>query len=97
MPELRGFSGQAVVGILQRMGFDLRRSKGSHVVLRRDGVVCVVPMHNELAVGTLRSVLRQAGRRILGGVFEELLTSPKRPQERGLQVGRGRFWIAGCG
>ena len=30
MPELRGFSGQAVVGILQRMGFDLRRSKGSH-------------------------------------------------------------------
>ena len=60
MPELRGFSGQAVVGILQRMGFDLRRSKGSHVVLRRDGAVCVVPMHNELAVGTLRSVLRQA-------------------------------------
>ena len=42
MPELRGFSGQAVVGILQRMGFDLRRSKGSHVVLRRDGAVCVV-------------------------------------------------------
>lgn len=61
MPELRGFSGHAVVGILWRMGFDLRRSKGSHVVLRRDEAVCVVPMHDELAVGTLRSILRQAG------------------------------------
>ena len=61
MPELRGFSGQAVVGILRRMGFDLRRSKGSHVVLCRGEAVCVVPMHDELAVGTLRNVLRQAG------------------------------------
>ena len=61
MPELRGFSGQTVIAILQRMGFVWCRTKGSHTVLRRDGAVCVVPLHGELAVGTLRVVLRQAG------------------------------------
>ena len=61
MPELRGFSGQTVIAVLQRMGFVWRRTKGSHAVLRRDGAVCVVPLHNELAAGTLRGVLRQAG------------------------------------
>jgi hypothetical protein len=31
------------------------------VVLRRGDVGCVVPTHKELAIGTLRSALRQAG------------------------------------
>jgi predicted RNA binding protein YcfA (HicA-like mRNA interferase family) len=36
--------------------------RGSHVKLRRDdGRVVIVPMHAELARGTLRSILRQAG------------------------------------
>ena len=61
MPELRGFSGQTVITILQRMGFVWCRTKGSHAVLRRDMSVCVVPLHSELAVGTLRGILRQAG------------------------------------
>ena len=60
MPELRGFSGQQTVNILIKMGFAVRKAKGSHSVLRRETAVCVVPMHKELAVGTLRSVLRQA-------------------------------------
>jgi predicted RNA binding protein YcfA (HicA-like mRNA interferase family) len=47
------------------------RQKGSHVVLRRQSpnpesggarVTCVVPLHHrDLAVGTLASILRQAG------------------------------------
>jgi predicted RNA binding protein YcfA (HicA-like mRNA interferase family) len=41
------------------------RQRGSHVVLKRtlgDKVTgCVVPMHNELATGTLRGILKQAG------------------------------------
>jgi predicted RNA binding protein YcfA (HicA-like mRNA interferase family) len=60
MPELRGFSGKDVLRILCAMGFILCRTKGSHAVLRREDAVCVVPLHKELAVGTLRSVLRQA-------------------------------------
>ena len=61
MPSLRGFSGSEVVKILQRMGFILTRIRGSHAVLRNGAFVCVVPLHDELAVGTLRGVLRQAG------------------------------------
>ncbi|MBQ8693218.1 MAG: type II toxin-antitoxin system HicA family toxin [Synergistaceae bacterium] len=61
MPELRGFSGQQAVNILIKMGFIVsRKAKGFHVILKRGESVCVVPMHKELAVGTLRSVLRQA-------------------------------------
>jgi predicted RNA binding protein YcfA (HicA-like mRNA interferase family) len=61
MPDLSGFSGEEVVKILIRMGFDHLRTKGSHAVLRRGSNVCVVPLHLELAPGTLRSVFRQAG------------------------------------
>ena len=64
MPELRRVSGQEVVRALERLGFVQVRQRGSHVVLKRqtlEGEVgCVVPLHRELAVGTLRSILRQA-------------------------------------
>jgi len=60
MPELSGFSGKDVISILNSMGFVLKRTRGSHVVLRRKHAVCVVPLHNELAPGTLRGILRQA-------------------------------------
>jgi predicted RNA binding protein YcfA (HicA-like mRNA interferase family) len=34
---------------------------GSHVVLRRGSMGCVVPLHRELKIGTLSGVLKQAG------------------------------------
>ncbi|MBR1437230.1 MAG: type II toxin-antitoxin system HicA family toxin [Synergistaceae bacterium] len=61
MPELSGWSGREVIAVLQKMGFSWIRTKGSHSVLRRGSVVCIVPLHDELAVGTLKGVLRQAG------------------------------------
>ena len=50
---------------LKRHGFAQVRSRGSHVVMARSRpeggrVVCVVPLHKELALGTLRGILRQA-------------------------------------
>jgi predicted RNA binding protein YcfA (HicA-like mRNA interferase family) len=65
MPELPRVSGQRAVRTLERIGFKTVRQRGSHVVLKRttpQGTVgCVVPLHQELAVGTLRGILRQAG------------------------------------
>ena len=65
MPKLPRVSGAEVVRALTRLGFEQVRQRGSHVVLRREdsnGVRgCVVPMHPELATGTLRGVLKQAG------------------------------------
>jgi predicted RNA binding protein YcfA (HicA-like mRNA interferase family) len=60
MPKLPRVSGAEAVKALERLGFAQSRQKGSHVVLRRGSVGCVVPLHSELKVGTLASVLRQA-------------------------------------
>jgi predicted RNA binding protein YcfA (HicA-like mRNA interferase family) len=65
MPRLPRLSGREVIRVLERLGFVQVRQRGSHAVLRKetpDGAVgCVVPLHDELAVGTLRGILRQAG------------------------------------
>ncbi|SMC16147.1 Predicted RNA binding protein YcfA, dsRBD-like fold, HicA-like mRNA interferase family [Desulfacinum hydrothermale DSM 13146] len=65
MPKLRRASGEEVVRALERLGFERVRQRGSHMVLKKhtpEAVVgCVVPLHRELAVGTLRGILRQAG------------------------------------
>ena len=61
MAELPRVSGDAAIKAPQRLGFMVARQRGSHVVLRRGERGCVLPRHRELAAGTLRSVLRQAG------------------------------------
>ena len=64
MPRLPRLSGEEVIRALERLGFQWIRQRGSHVMPKRvtlDGEIgCVVPLHRELAVGTLRSVLKQA-------------------------------------
>lgn len=65
MPELLRISGQKAIRVLGRFGFEHVRQQGSHVVLRKESpegaIGCVIPLHREWAVGTLRGVLRQAG------------------------------------
>jgi predicted RNA binding protein YcfA (HicA-like mRNA interferase family) len=60
MPKLPRVSGAALVRALERLGFEKIRQSGSHVIMRRGAKGCVVPMHNEVKVGTLAGVLRQA-------------------------------------
>jgi predicted RNA binding protein YcfA (HicA-like mRNA interferase family) len=64
MPNLRRVSGQEAIRTLERLGFVQVRQRGSHVVLKRQApegeVGCVVPLHRELAIGTLRGILKQA-------------------------------------
>jgi len=64
MPRLRRVSGRETIRALERLGFEQVRQRGDHVVLRKqtpEGAVgCVVPLHRELAIGTLRGILRQA-------------------------------------
>ena len=64
MPKLRRVSGREAIRALERMGFVQVRQRGSHVVLKKKtpegDVGCAVPLHRELAIGTLRGILRQA-------------------------------------
>ena len=65
MPKLPRVSGAEAIRALERLGFIQVRQRGSHVVLKRVGAErvtgCVVPLHVELATGTLRGILKQAG------------------------------------
>ena len=61
MPELPRISGHDAIRTRERMGFHRARQRGSHVVMRRGDRGCVIPLHKELAIGTLRGSLRQAG------------------------------------
>jgi predicted RNA binding protein YcfA (HicA-like mRNA interferase family) len=60
MPKLPRVSGAEVQRALEQLGFQKVRQSGSHVVMKRESKGCVVPMHNEVKVGTLAGVLRQA-------------------------------------
>lgn len=65
MPKLPRVSGAEAIRALERLGFTQVRQRGSHVVLKRieleKATGCVVPLHTELAIGTLRGILKQAG------------------------------------
>ncbi len=64
MPKLRRVSGQEAIKALERLGFVQVRQRGSHVVLKKstpEGEIgCVVPLHRELAIGTIKGILKQA-------------------------------------
>ncbi len=61
MPELPHLSGSEIIKVFKKLGFSIARQKGSHVVLSRENKGCVVPIHKEVAIGTLKSALKQAG------------------------------------
>ncbi len=75
MPRLRRVSGRKAIRALEKLGFEQVRQRGSHVILKKqtsEGAVgCVVPLHRQLAIGTLRGILRQA--RITPDEFMEKL------------------------
>ena len=56
------FSAREVLAKLQRAGFQVRRQRGSHAVLRHaDGRQTYVAMHpGDIPTGTFRQILKQA-------------------------------------
>jgi len=64
LSELPRISGREVVAALLKIGYAKDRQKGSHIVLRQKAYPhrrIVVPDHREIAKGTLRKIIRQAG------------------------------------
>jgi len=57
-------SGRKVVAALAKVGYGKDRQKGSHIVLRQGAYPLrrlVIPDHREIAKGTLRAIIKQAG------------------------------------
>ena len=63
MPPLPRLSGRKVVQIFCRVGWEVARQRGSHIILVKDGHIASlsVPDHKEVAKGTLRSLIRASG------------------------------------
>ncbi|MBI5960656.1 MAG: type II toxin-antitoxin system HicA family toxin [Chloroflexi bacterium] len=63
MSKLPRISGRECIRAFEKIGFRVVRQKGSHIVVRRDNPLAqtVVPDHKELAPGTLRRIIRDAG------------------------------------
>ncbi len=68
MPKLKKLSGKEVISILILYGFEVIKQRGSHVKLRRVKEnmkqTLLIPNHKEIDTGTLRAIVRQAGRYI---------------------------------
>ncbi len=62
MARMPPVSGAEMAAILRRAGFKAVGDNGPHVKFRSPGGrITVVPMHDTLARGTQRGILRQAG------------------------------------
>lgn len=64
MSVLPRVSGRAVVKALRKLGYEQDRQKGSHIILRQVESPhrrLVIPDHDEVAKGTLRAIIREAG------------------------------------
>ncbi len=65
MPKLPILSGKDIIKVLLKKGFQHIRTRGSHAILSKQTekgkVTLPVPLHKELAKGTLKSIMNQSG------------------------------------
>jgi predicted RNA binding protein YcfA (HicA-like mRNA interferase family) len=64
MSKLPVISGADAVRVFGRIGYEVDHQTGSHIVLRNRAAPyrrLTVPNHRELAKGTLRALIREAG------------------------------------
>jgi len=62
--ELPRISGREVAKALKGIGYEQDRQRGSHIILRQTDSPhrrLTVPDHKEVAKGTLRAIIREAG------------------------------------
>src|SRR6266571_3022523 len=61
MPTLPVLSGRKTVRAFEKLGWQVARQRGSHIILVKEGenVTLSIPDHKEVAKGTLRSLIGQ--------------------------------------
>jgi len=62
MQKVPLLSGRKVVKIFRRLGWEIARQRGSHIILVKEKNIATlsVPDHHEVARGTLRSLIARA-------------------------------------
>ena len=63
MPKLPSVRAIQIISVLEKLGFEVARQRGSHLRLRHsDGRVVTIPVHSgqDIGKGLLRKILRDA-------------------------------------
>ena len=74
MSKLPVVSGKKLCKLLAGIGYEIDHQTGNHIILRNERPPhrrLTVPVHKEIAKGTLRAIIRQAGLTL--DEFNELL------------------------
>jgi predicted RNA binding protein YcfA (HicA-like mRNA interferase family) len=63
MPQVPLLKPRDVIKIFKKLGWEVARSKGSHIILTKVGNIATlsIPNHSEVARGTLRSLIDKSG------------------------------------
>jgi len=63
MPDVPLLKPREVVKAFGKLGWDVTRQKGSHIILTKEGHIATlsIPDHPEVARGTLRALIARAG------------------------------------
>ena len=74
--KLKRLSGIEVITILEKFDFEIHSQRGSHIKLRRnistkEKQTLTIPNHKEIDIGTLKAIVRQAGRFIPENSFRD--------------------------
>jgi len=63
MSKIPQRNSEKILRLLFQKGFEVKRKKGSHVILGKDKRLVVVPVHKgrDIPKGTLYNIMKQAG------------------------------------
>ena len=59
--RLLPISGKQMVNVFRKIGFQVDRQRGSHIVMSKGNVILVIPDHETVAKGTERELIKDAG------------------------------------
>ncbi len=52
----KNMSAKAVISMLKDNGWAFSRQRGSHIIYKKNGIICTIPNHSVLAIGTIKSI-----------------------------------------
>ncbi len=64
-------SGKQMVKVFRKIGFQVDRQRGSHIVMSKEDTILVIPNHETVAKGTERELIKDAGLTV--GEFNKIL------------------------
>ncbi|WFN33694.1 type II toxin-antitoxin system HicA family toxin [Methanogenium sp. S4BF] len=73
--RLLPISGKDMVRVFSKIGFQVERKRGSHIIMSRGDEILVIPDHNPISKGTERELIKDAGLTV--EAFNELLKGKK--------------------